>query len=43
VISDALQFRTDSEKKPSYTGQLVSALRGQFGHHPVLKNMKSKK
>ncbi|MDP2654109.1 MAG: decarboxylating 6-phosphogluconate dehydrogenase [Candidatus Omnitrophota bacterium] len=38
VIEAALQFRHRSEKNPNYTGQLVSALRGQFGHHPVFKN-----
>ena len=37
VIEDALNFRYQSEKNPSYTGQIVSALRGQFGGHPVLK------
>lgn len=38
VIEAALQFRHESEKRPSYTGQVVSALRGQFGGHPVLKD-----
>ncbi len=37
VIADSFQFRLDSEKNPSYTGQVVSALRGQFGGHPVKK------
>lgn len=37
VIAESYQFRLDSEKKPSYTGQVVSALRGQFGGHPVKK------
>lgn len=37
VIADAYQFRLDSERKPSYIGQVVSALRGQFGGHPVKK------
>jgi len=37
VITDAYQFRLDSEKNPSYAGQVVSALRGQFGGHPVKK------
>jgi 6-phosphogluconate dehydrogenase len=36
VIRESLMFRLRSQKKPSYTGQVVSALRGQFGGHPVL-------
>lgn len=35
VIEASLQFRKDSAANPSYTGQLVSALRGQFGGHAV--------
>ena len=35
VINDALQFRIDSQEGPSYTGQIVSALRNQFGGHEV--------
>lgn len=37
IIEGAFQFRLDSEKKPSYTGKVVSALRGQFGGHAVKK------
>jgi 6-phosphogluconate dehydrogenase len=37
IIEGALQFRIDSEKNPSYTGQIVSALRNQFGGHSVKK------
>ncbi len=37
VIEDALTFRIESEKNPSYTGQVVSALRNQFGGHNVQK------
>ncbi len=37
IIEGALQFRVDSEKNPSYTGQIVSALRNQFGGHDVRK------
>ena len=33
VIEDAFKFRLQSVKKPSYTGKLLSALRGQFGGH----------
>lgn len=35
VIEDSLQFRVDSQKKPSYTGQVVSVLRNEFGGHSV--------
>lgn len=35
VIENALQFRINSQEKPSYTGQIVSALRNQFGGHEV--------
>lgn len=42
VISEALLFRYRSEKNPNYTGQVVSALRGQFGGHPVLQKGKKK-
>jgi len=38
VIEDALQFRIDSQESPSYTGQVVSALRNQFGGHEVKKD-----
>lgn len=37
IIHEALLFRYRSEKNPSYTGQIVSALRGQFGGHEVKK------
>ncbi|PIP73677.1 MAG: 6-phosphogluconate dehydrogenase (decarboxylating) [Candidatus Lloydbacteria bacterium CG22_combo_CG10-13_8_21_14_all_47_15] len=37
VIEDALQFRKDSQGNPSYTGQVVSALRNEFGGHDVSK------
>jgi len=35
IIEGALQFRVDSADAPSYTGQVVSALRNQFGGHKV--------
>ena len=35
IISESLQFRLDSEQNPSYTGQVVSALRHEFGGHDV--------
>lgn len=37
VIEDSLQFRIDSQEKPSYTGQVVSVMRNQFGGHEVKK------
>jgi|TARA_R110002096_G_scaffold415163_1_gene616723 6-phosphogluconate dehydrogenase len=38
VIEASLQFRIDSTGNPSYTGQVVSALRNQFGGHSVKKS-----
>jgi len=38
VIESSLQFRIDSQENPSYVGQVVSALRNQFGGHDVKKN-----
>ncbi len=35
VIKGALDFRLDSQKRPSYTGKIISALRHQFGGHEV--------
>jgi 6-phosphogluconate dehydrogenase len=35
VIQGALDFRLQSQKNPSYTGKLVSAMRNQFGGHAV--------
>jgi 6-phosphogluconate dehydrogenase len=35
VIEASLQFRIDSTKSPSYTGQVVSVLRNEFGGHDV--------
>jgi glucose-6-phosphate 1-dehydrogenase len=40
IIKGALQFRVDSEENPSYTGQVVSALRNQFGGHNVIDTNK---
>lgn len=37
IIEGSLQFREDSTTNPSYTGQVVSALRNQFGGHEVKK------
>jgi 6-phosphogluconate dehydrogenase len=33
VIKGALDFRLESQDKPSYTGKIISALRNQFGGH----------
>src|SRR3989344_3684338 len=35
IIEEALKFRIASEKNPTYTGKVVSALREQFGGHEV--------
>lgn len=35
IIEGSLQFRIDSQDNPSYTGQVVSALRNEFGGHDV--------
>ena len=37
VIKDSLDFRLQSKDNPSYTGQVVSALRNQFGGHQVTR------
>jgi 6-phosphogluconate dehydrogenase len=44
IIKAALDFRLESQKNPSYTGQVVSALRHQFGGHEVMmeKELRSK-
>jgi len=33
IIKGALDFRLESQKDPSYTGKIISALRNQFGGH----------
>lgn len=37
IIEASVKFREESQNKPSYTGQVVSALRNQFGGHEVKK------
>ena len=37
VIKESYEFRVQSKENPSYVGKVVSALRGQFGGHPVQK------
>ena len=36
IIEGSFQFRVQSQEIPSYTGQIISALRNQFGGHEVL-------
>ena len=38
VIEAALRFRVASEDDPSYTGRILTALRGQFGGHALRSN-----
>lgn len=38
VIKDSLQFRIDSQQKPSFAGKILTALRNQFGGHQISKN-----
>jgi 6-phosphogluconate dehydrogenase len=35
VIEEALKFRKQSEKNPSYTGKILTALRNRFGGHSI--------
>ncbi|MFA6054540.1 MAG: decarboxylating 6-phosphogluconate dehydrogenase [Thermodesulfovibrionales bacterium] len=37
VIEGSLTFRLQSQANPSYTGQILSAVRNQFGGHEVFK------
>lgn len=38
IIEGALEYRKQSEKKPSYIGKVLSLLRNQFGGHSFEKN-----
>ncbi len=40
IIEEALKFRIQSEKNPSYPGKIISALREQFGGHSIQKRQK---
>lgn len=40
IIEGSLHFRNESHKNPSYTGQVLSALRNQFGQHEAVKKEK---
>jgi 6-phosphogluconate dehydrogenase len=37
VINDSIVVRTATQTKPSYQGKVVSAMRGEFGQHPVTR------
>ena len=38
VIKESLQARIDSQSNPNFQARLISAMRGEFGGHPVLKD-----
>jgi len=40
VIRGSLEFRLESQKKPSYTGKVLSALRHEFGGHDATEKSK---
>lgn len=40
IIEGSLNFRNESQKSPSYTGQVLSVLRNQFGQHEAVKKEK---
>jgi 6-phosphogluconate dehydrogenase len=42
IIKGALDYRLESQKNPSYVGQIVSALRHEFGGHEVREAVKRK-
>ncbi len=42
VIEGALAFRLQSQKNPSYTGKIISALRNEFGGHEAGETVMSK-
>ncbi|HMS22802.1 MAG TPA: NADP-dependent phosphogluconate dehydrogenase [Candidatus Levybacteria bacterium] len=35
VISDSVQFRIDSQKKPSFAGKILTGMRNAFGGHSI--------
>jgi 6-phosphogluconate dehydrogenase len=37
IIEESFKFRVASQKKPSFTGKLLSGMRNQFGHHSIEK------
>jgi len=42
IIEGSLEFRKQSQNNPSYTGQVVSALRHEFGRHDTSKKHENK-
>jgi 6-phosphogluconate dehydrogenase len=40
IIDGSVKFRSDSEKNPSFTGKILTALRNQFGGHPIKEEQK---
>jgi len=36
VIKQALEFRIETQKKPNFTGKIISAIRGEVGGHDVI-------
>lgn len=43
VLDESLKFRKLSIQHPSYTGKILSALRGQFGGHDTSSRLRQKK
>ena len=41
VMDASLQARKDSQKKPTFAGKIVAALRNQFGGHPIERSSRS--
>ncbi len=37
IIEESFKFRVSSQKKPSFTGKLLTGMRNQFGHHSIEK------
>ena len=37
IIEKSFEFRVKSQKKPSYTGRLLTGMRNMFGHHSIEK------
>ncbi|MDO8269364.1 MAG: decarboxylating 6-phosphogluconate dehydrogenase [Candidatus Levybacteria bacterium] len=37
IIEESFKFRVASQKKPSFTGKLLTGMRNQFGHHSIEK------
>lgn len=37
IIEESFKFRVESQKKPSFTGKLLTGMRNSFGHHSIEK------